>query len=107
MVTDADGDGLPTDWETANGLNDNDATGDHGADGDPDRDARNDLEEYLAGTDPNNANSALRITAINREGSDIRITWQTVGARTNQLQASTNLTNFVDLQRLWFPVLEM
>lgn len=49
---DADFDGLPTSWETAFGLNPNDATGSNGAAGDPDGDGKSNAEEYAAGSNP-------------------------------------------------------
>ena len=61
---DADGDGLPDQWEIDNGLNPNDATGDNGADGNPDGDFATNLEEFenetdpqLASSDPNNTDN--------------------------------------------------
>ncbi len=54
---DGDGDGLPTAWENDNGLDDSDdgsTNVDNGADGDPDNDNRTNLEEFQAGTNPNN-----------------------------------------------------
>ena len=50
---DADGDGLPDNWETVHGLNPNDATGVNGANGDPDGDGLTNIFEYQAGLDPN------------------------------------------------------
>lgn len=62
--SDSDGDGLPDDWETANGLNPNSASGDEGADGNPDNDAFTNMQEFLAGTDPQSGQSYLRIDSI-------------------------------------------
>ena len=40
---------------------------------DADGDGQNNLAEFLAGTDPTNSVSALRITSMGREGNDIRV----------------------------------
>jgi uncharacterized repeat protein (TIGR01451 family) len=52
LVTDDDGDGLPTFWEMSYGLDPNDAKGDQGASGDPDRDGLTNERELELGTDP-------------------------------------------------------
>jgi hypothetical protein len=54
---DSDNDGIPNDWETANGLNPNDPAD---ALADADSDGMNNLQEYVAGTNPRNAASALK-----------------------------------------------
>jgi len=54
---DTDGDGLPDGWEVEHNLDPNDATGANGADGDPDHDGLNNMDEYLNGTDPHNPDS--------------------------------------------------
>lgn len=57
-------------------------------DDDPDGDGFTNRQEYEAGTSPVSANSGLRITAITNEGTNTRVTWQTAGGRTNQLQVT-------------------
>ncbi len=51
-TTDTDGDGMPDGWEAAHGMNAFDATGDNGADADPDDDELTNLQEYQYGTNP-------------------------------------------------------
>ena len=54
------------------------------------------LQEFLAGTDPQDPNSVFRITKINVVGSDIAVTWMTQPNKTNQLESSSTLgTNSV------------
>ena len=43
------------------------------ASADPDHDGQSNLEEYLAGTDPNNAGDFLRITSIRRSFGTITV----------------------------------
>ncbi len=65
VLADSDGDLLPDDFETANGLRPNDPN-DGSADADGD-DASN-RQEYLAGTDPQDAASFLKLEASNGAG---------------------------------------
>lgn len=68
---------------------------------DGDRDGSPDVEEVLAGTDPQNPASVLRIKAITVEGNDVHVDWQGGGGRTNMLQTTAVLAsdcnNFVDV----------
>ncbi len=54
---DPDADGLPSDWETANGLNPNSNTGVNGAAGDPDNDGSPNSQEFARITNPQNADT--------------------------------------------------
>ena len=72
-----------------------------GIDGDGDTEC--DIEEILAGTDPQDSGSFFHITQLTREGDDLRVTWTCGAGRTNMLQATSggpdgSLTrSFVDL----------
>ena len=58
-------------------------------------------QEFLAGTDPTNSASTLAISAIDRLGSDIRITWTSEGGHGYMVQTnSTPGSGFVDLSPL-------
>jgi len=61
VLPDADGDGLPDEWELANGLNQMDASD---AVLDSDGDGVFNRDEYLAGTNPQDAESLLKIECI-------------------------------------------
>jgi PKD repeat protein/endonuclease/exonuclease/phosphatase family metal-dependent hydrolase len=58
------------------------------ASADPDGDGQNNLAEFLAGTDPTNGASALRITSITAQGPNIQVNWMTGAGKTNALQAT-------------------
>ncbi len=76
------------------------------ANADPDGDGQNNLAEFLAGTNPTNSASGLRITSVATLGADVLVTWATAGGETNLVQAAAGLpdgsysTNFADLSPL-------
>jgi len=80
LLPDSDGDGLPDAWESAHGLNPNNAAD---AALDPDADGASNLQEYLAGTDPNQSASSLKIDGIS---------WNPVGGIALQFSALSNKT---------------
>jgi hypothetical protein len=64
----------------------------------------NNQAEFLAGTDPNSAASALQIISVVPQGSsDVLVTWTTAGGYTNAVQATGGdpnsgfNTNFTDI----------
>ena len=104
---DSDGDGIPDSWMQLYFGHPTGQAGDHSlAVDDPDGDGFSNLQEYITGTDPTNNASAFRIISVAREGSNIRVTWNTGGGKTNVLQAVAGLvnsgytTNFLDLSGL-------
>jgi hypothetical protein len=70
---------------------------------DPDGDGMSNTNEFLAGTNPTNSLSGLRIISAIKQGSDVVITWTTAGGRTNAVQATAGgvggnySTNFADI----------
>lgn len=98
QVTDGDRDGLPTDWEITHELNDNDATGDNGADGDPDHDGLSNIIEWLVGLNPKVVdNSVFPKVGIAKINDGVRLTFRTLPNRRYQFQSSETLatwTNF-------------
>jgi len=61
---------------------------------DADGDGVSNLQEYLAGTNPNQSGNLLRITAYNFApgGTSVSLTWASVPTRFYKIQKSTNLT---------------
>jgi glycosidase len=92
VVTDGDSDGLPTEWEIANDLDDDDATGDNGPNGDPDEDGITNIVEWLLGLDPQVADAhlfpKLGIAPIT---GGFRLSFPTLPNRSYQLQVSETL----------------
>ena len=82
LGNDSDGDLIDDTWERDNfGNLDRDGTGD--ADGD----GQSDAAEYLAGTDPNDRKSALRVTRNPKvQGGTVTITWASVPGKSYKLQ---------------------
>jgi hypothetical protein len=70
VLPDSDGDGLPDEWEAANGLS---LTNAADAAFDSDSDGISNGREYLVGTDPSDPRSCLRIESIAHDNTE---TWR-------------------------------
>jgi len=94
---DRDGDGMADDWEIRHFGGTNVVGGEATADWD--RDGLRNLHEYLAGTDPTNKLSALRVSnAVCRVSSEFIIQWQSVSNKSYAIQECANpLTGFAGL----------
>lgn len=86
---DVDGDGLPRSWEDANGLDDDNATD---AFLDADGDGRNNTAEFMAGTDPQDPSSFLRVTTVEHSpGGPATLHWDAVPGKTYRVTYSPDL----------------
>ena len=85
-----DANGLPIAWELQN-------FGHTGVDpnADPDHDGMSNQQEYLAGTDPNNASSNLKITAqaFSSGGTSAALAWNSVSTRYYYVQKEATLNS--------------
>jgi hypothetical protein len=78
-------DGIPDSWQIQYfGLNNLEGVASADADGT----GQNNLLKYLAGLDPTNSASVLRITAVARQGNDVGVTWTCVGSHSYVLQST-------------------
>ena len=84
----AAGDGIPNWWKQQYGFDPLDPTV---AGADPDHDGANNLQEYLAGTNPTNTASVFHIISAAKTNLDVRVTWSTVGGHNYVLQTNGNL----------------
>jgi hypothetical protein len=78
-------DSIPDSWQVQYfGTNNTEGVASADADGT----GQNNLFKYLAGLDPTNSASVLRVTAIAKQGNDVRVTWTCVGSHSYVLQST-------------------
>jgi hypothetical protein len=77
-ATDSDSDGIPDEWET---LNDLDSSDDTDALSDPDQDGISNLDEYIAGTDPKDAQSFLSVEQVTHTDESFTLKFQSQSGR--------------------------
>jgi hypothetical protein len=77
--------GIPVSWEAQYfGTNNPEGVASADADGT----GQDNLVKYLAGLDPTNSASILEVTAIARQGNDVRVTWTCEGGYSYVLQST-------------------
>lgn len=97
---DADADGLPDAWEILHGLRPDVASGVDGALGDPDGDGSTNMEEFLAGTDPQDPESVLKLTLSVLGNRRVKLEWPIQPGQSYVIQYADDPNNvFSDLYR--------
>jgi fibronectin type 3 domain-containing protein len=66
-------------------------SGDAADDADPDGDGMANAQEFAAGTNPNNAGSALRVNGVTISGNDVLVSFASVAGKTYRLERSDTL----------------
>ena len=90
ILDDADGDGMPDDWESAHSLGFEDPSD---ADLDSDGDGKSNREEYVSRTDPRDADSYLRMEEATVDGvGAIRVRFGAVSNRTYTVEYTEQLS---------------
>ncbi len=89
ITDDADFDGIPDDYEL---LYSGSTTG-LVATADNDLDGLNNLQEWIAMTNPNDSNSYFRINTISASNQQATITWNSFSNRTYTIMGKSDLTN--------------
>lgn len=85
--SDSDGDGMDDGWELVNFGNLN-----RNGSGDADGDGQTDLAEFMAGTNPNDNQSALKLTqASSSTGVSFTLQWASVAGKTYRVQYNDTL----------------
>ena len=85
---DSDGDGMPDDYEIANGLLPNDNSD---KDLDKDGDGQTNLQEFQAGNTANDPNSSLRVLTAQKLNNIAILTWTSVPGKIYRLEISETL----------------
>jgi Tol biopolymer transport system component len=87
-MTDVDGDEMDDEWEKTE-FGDLDET----AGGDEDHDGWSNLQEFLAGTDPTDGNSVLRLEVMDAADGRIMLRWEALPEHVYEVQSKANLAD--------------
>jgi hypothetical protein len=98
LFIDLDRDGIPAGWETANGFSDSNPAD---ATQDTDRDGYSNAQEWIAGTNPRDGSSFLKVSQISSaptvDGPLVELAWPSVEGRTYTVERSLDLQSWTEL----------
>ncbi len=95
VLADSDHDGIPDVYEVAHGMNANDPAD---AALDFDGDGLSNLQEYLAGTDPNDSSNYLRIVTVTIVGDDLQVGFTSIAGKSYRVERADDVTGGMWLQ---------
>lgn len=93
-LADTDRDGLPDDWEQSHGLNPGNPMD---AALDSDGDGLSNMQEYIAGTNPSDRQSVLRLNVVHDAGNHVTVSWAGILGRNYRVQSSTDMVHWENL----------
>ncbi|HTI98440.1 MAG TPA: type VI secretion system tube protein TssD [Dongiaceae bacterium] len=92
VVADSDGDGIPDWWMMKYfGHVAGEAADNSMANQDADHDGLSNAQEYIAGTDPTNPDSVLKVTKINAGNGLVNLTWSSVAGKTYTIYSASQV----------------
>lgn len=97
---DLDSDYLPDWWESLNDLSTQTGLGDHGPNGDLDKDGLTNYREFVADTKANDPNSQLRIEIQRQPNGEVSFVFPSSAIRTYGYRVGTSLGQMSDLVSL-------
>jgi hypothetical protein len=99
-LVDTDHDGLPDEWELANGLDPNSAAGANGPSADPDGDGMNNYQEFIAGTNPLDGTDVLQFGPTLFSANNCVLTFNSKSGKTYTIEMRDSL----DPSASWAPL---
>ena len=70
------------------------------ADADADADGHSNQQEFLAGTDPRDAGSILRVTAMRATGTGVELTWKSCTGKAYHIEYGSSIGGYAEVAQV-------